>query len=88
MGSTNKNPVSCVFCKKGGNNIFNFETLDDWILGWNGKITNENACRSNNAVFIDRGFLRMVNADDSQCLDHGEKIKIKYCPFCGRTLAS
>ncbi len=28
------------------------------------------------ALFIDRGFLRLVEIEDSGCLDHGEKIKI------------
>ena len=34
-------------------------------------------------VFIDRGYLRMADSDDCQCLDHGEKIKIDFCPMCG-----
>ena len=31
------------------------------------------------------GYLR-ITSDDYGCLDHGEKIKIKYCPMCGREL--
>ncbi len=60
--------------------------LDDWFGGFCGDtpITVENACRTNNAVFIDRGFLRLVDIDEAQCMDHGEKRKIKFCPFCGR----
>lgn len=37
-------------------------------------------------VMIDRGFLRLADADDCQCLDHGEKIKITYCCMCGRKI--
>lgn len=38
-------------------------------------------------VFIDtRGYLRFARLDDCQCLDHGEKIKISYCPFCGNMI--
>jgi len=37
-------------------------------------------------VFIDRGYLRLVDVEDSQCLDHGEKVKINYCPICGRKI--
>lgn len=34
-------------------------------------------------VIVDRGYLRLGLIDDMQCLDHGEKIKINYCPMCG-----
>jgi len=37
------------------------------------------------AVVLDgRGYLRHVDVDDRSCFDHGEKVKIKFCPFCGR----
>lgn len=81
--------VSCDFCKEEGQNIFDFETLDHWMLGWgSGAITKDNASYSKNAVFIDRGYLRMVDVDDSQCMDHGDKRKINFCPFCGNKLDS
>lgn len=38
------------------------------------------------AVFIDRGHIRLVDIDDCNCMDAGEKIKIKFCPMCGETL--
>lgn len=31
-------------------------------------------------------FLRLVYLDDCNCIDHGEKIEINYCPFCGKNL--
>ena len=37
-------------------------------------------------VFIDRGYLRFVDLEDCQCMDHGRKIKINFCPFCGDNL--
>lgn len=37
-------------------------------------------------IIVDRGYIRLCNTDDMQCLDHGEKIKIKYCPMCGKKL--
>lgn len=37
-------------------------------------------------VIIDRGYLRLGYTDDMQCMDHGEKIKIHYCPMCGGKL--
>lgn len=38
------------------------------------------------AVFIDRGHLRLVDSSDCNCMDAGEKIKIKFCPMCGEKL--
>ena len=38
-------------------------------------------------VYIDRGYLRMTG-DDSACMDHGEKIKINFCPVCGEWLTN
>jgi hypothetical protein len=37
-------------------------------------------------VIIDRGFLRLGYTDDMQCMEHGEKIKINYCPICGNKI--
>jgi hypothetical protein len=38
-------------------------------------------------VSIDRGYLRMVGEDNS-CIDHGERIKINFCPVCGEWLTN
>jgi hypothetical protein len=38
------------------------------------------------SVFVDRGYLRLVDLGDSQCMDHGERIKIEFCPMCGKEL--
>jgi len=37
-------------------------------------------------VIVDRGYLRIGCVGDMQCMDHGENIKIDYCPICGRKL--
>ena len=37
-------------------------------------------------IIVDRGYLRLGFTDDMQCLDHGEKIKINYCPMCGNRM--
>ena len=39
------------------------------------------------ALVDSRGYLRLVDLDDYQCLDHGKKIKISFCPFCGKEFA-
>jgi hypothetical protein len=37
-------------------------------------------------IIVDRGYLRLGFSDDMQCMDHGEKIRINYCPMCGKDL--
>ena len=65
--------------------------LSAWHWGWAGpdySITMDKAIENsyNNSLFIDRGYLRLIEMEDSGCLDHGLKIKIKFCPFCGKEL--
>ena len=60
-----------------------------WGFGYDGtKITLEEAEDGMDRfdLFIDRGFLRFVDVTDADCLDHGAKIAISYCPVCGRKL--
>lgn len=38
------------------------------------------------SIFIDRGHLRLADKEDCQCMDHGENIKINYCPMCGKKI--
>lgn len=32
------------------------------------------------------GYIRLGDRSDMQCIDHDRKIKINYCPMCGRKL--
>lgn len=32
------------------------------------------------------GYIRLGDRTDMGCIDHGGKIKINYCPMCGRKL--
>jgi len=35
-------------------------------------------------VFVDvRGYLRLVDLEDCNCIEPGEKIAINFCPMCG-----
>ena len=56
--------------------------------GWGGdtKIKEDEAFKYPLGLFVDRGYLRLVDLDDCNCLDAGEKIKINFCPFCGEKL--
>jgi len=53
-----------------------------------GTITGNEALKHEESysVHIDRGYLRLSQDGDNQCLDHGEKIKINFCPVCGEWL--
>jgi hypothetical protein len=57
-------------------------------MGWGGEtmIKLSEVAASKIGVFIDRGYLRLVDLDDYQCLDHGKLAKIFHCPFCGKKL--
>lgn len=78
----------CEYCKKEHvmleQNIIN---RSNWGWGYDGeiKLTLDEAEESpvKLAVFIDRGYLRLVNSNDCNCMDSGEKIKINFCPICG-----
>lgn len=78
----------CEFCNESKIMITK-EVENSGLLYWcKGKeITREllNDCiqKGELIIHIDRGYLRLSNPDDNNCLDHGEKIKINYCPICG-----
>jgi len=79
----------CEYCEKEKTIVDDvFISRSSW--GWGGvtKITISEAIQIKVDVFIDRGYLRMVDIDDCQCIDSGKKIKIKYCPFCGKEIAT
>ena len=67
--------MSCEYCQSEKGMFFKLVPYSIW-----GKEVND---YKNFALFIDRGYLRFADAEDKNCLDHGEKIKINYCPMCG-----
>lgn len=78
----------CEFCKKE-KIIFNkkLNLVPWWFLEGN-IITKDHigGDEKNLGVLIDRGCLRFVDLDDYNCMDHGQNIKINYCPFCGERI--
>ena len=65
------------------------EILDSTSFGWGGKETKlclDEVFKSKLSVFVDRGYLRLVDPGDCDCLDHGETCKINFCPICGKKL--
>lgn len=78
--------MSCSNCKDGefliekdvdNNNIL------QWSIGSELTVEMLNNTEQKLIIHIDRGYLRISDPEDNQCLDHGEKIKINYCPICG-----
>ena len=78
----------CKFCEK---EISLLETerisASNWGWGYDNVIkltlTEAEEDQIKEAVFVDRGYLRLVSVDDCQCMDAGLKIKINFCPMCG-----
>jgi len=73
----------CDYCSNN-TYLIKKEIIDDTFIGWNNEIKLTDLNYKTIAIMLDtRGYLRLVNVDDCDCLDHGEKLKINYCPMCG-----
>ena len=72
----------CEYCEEG-----KYKTLiqdDEIYLIWD-----EVDYRDNSVIIQNRngqGYIRLVDREDMDCLDHGGYIKINYCPMCGSEL--
>ena len=84
-----KDNKQCEYCDNS-KTLLSINVIDDSIWGWrederkvNFKETRE--WIEEEMVYIDRGYLRLSN-NDSDCIDHGARIKINYCPICGGKL--
>ena len=81
----------CPFCDKS-EELLSIDVMDrsKWGWGYDGsiKLTLEEAERDQitKHIFIDRGYLRMAERSECGCMDHGQKVKINYCPECGKKL--
>jgi len=62
------------------------EILNDFPIKFNNEIKEDEIFYDNYICYVDRGYLRFVMEDDNQCLGHGLKKKINYCPMCGEEL--
>lgn len=84
-----KNVYMCEYCKNKKEIIRKDEIISEFSWGWGNqevKINREQATEYSLSMFIDRGYIRLVDAEDCCCLDHGEKVKITFCPFCGEKI--
>jgi hypothetical protein len=74
----------CQFCEEEKILLQEDEIVYNVSFGWGDVKIYRNQCVEYTlSVFVDRGYLRLVDLEESGCLDHGEKIKINFCPICG-----
>lgn len=79
--------VMCDKCNKNFTPLIEVEGIPDAINCWSNVPFNEILTHSEHVVFEvrnDKGYIRFVDLDDCNCLDHGVYIEIQFCPFCGR----
>jgi hypothetical protein len=77
----------CEFCEKE-KTLLSMTNISpcSWGFGQDIKIRIDEISEINNVLFIDRGYLRLSDINDSQCIESGEKIKINFCPICGNKI--
>lgn len=78
--------MSCKYCLNRETLLEKDDVIDSTHFRWCSEISIDEVLFDAISVFIDREHLRLVDPQDTQCLDHGEKIKINYCPMCGEKL--
>ena len=61
--------VNDSFCYDYELKVSEMEELDNSVI-----FENRNGC----------GFIRLVNREDCNCIEHGEYFKINNCPMCGK----
>lgn len=77
----------CDYCKED-KIIMEKEVIHRSTWGWgcDTLVKENNAVYYQLGIFIDRGYLRYVDLEDCNCLEHGCRVKINFCPFCGNKL--
>ena len=78
----------CEYCEKS-KNMLDFVAIDSGMIQWCGEVKGSDIPNFEYklGVFIDRGYLRLADVDDCNCVDHGEKIAINFCPMCGEPIS-
>jgi hypothetical protein len=79
----------CEFCKNE-KSLLSIDVISDCSWGWRGdtSIKFDEVVKNNMHLFVDRGFLRLVDIGDCCCIESGEKVAISFCPFCGEKIES
>lgn len=81
----------CKYCTDGYTTLIDSTKIESNICGWDsGRMTTDELEDVDNSVVFEirneHGYIRLGDRSDMGCLDHGDKVKIDYCPFCGRKL--
>ena len=84
----------CKYCTDGYTTLIDSTKISNMIWFFSSreaKITNDDIDEVDNSVVFEirngSGYIRLGDRGDMGCLDHGGKIKIDYCMFCGRKLS-
>ncbi len=66
--------------------IFTKQSISQCSFGWgDSKIDLSEAILLVECLVIDaRGFLRLIDRENSECIDDEQTIPINFCPFCGK----
>lgn len=76
----------CSYCEHS-REFFSIDRILPLSWGWGDvRISLSEVVSRTESLFIDRGHLRLVDTEDSQCLEGGVGVPISYCPMCGRKL--
>ncbi len=74
----------CEYCENEKDLIRETELISRQSWGWGDvECSLDGVIEYELSLFIDRGYLRLVDPDDCQCIEGGQKIKVNYCPMCG-----
>lgn len=77
--------MSCEYCKAKKTILVEEEAIRD--ICWSRGGEHDATITYRLGVFIDKrcdtAYLRLTDLDDCSCIEGGEKIEIKFCPFCG-----
>ena len=82
----------CDICDIDCKPIMQKDVISAQSWGWGGstKIKESEAVTYQIGVLIDKRcdthYLRLVDLEDCQCIEGGEKVEIHFCPKCGMEL--
>lgn len=75
----------CKYCEQK-ETLLEKEMIADSIIGWDKEMKATELTHYTMSVFMDRGYLRVMDKEDAQCIDGGLKIKLNFCLMCGEDL--
>jgi len=81
----------CECCRGELTELIKSDKVDELQFGWDSVASININNRQDNSVMMEVrgncGYIRLGDREDMQCLDHGEYIKVNYCPICGSKIS-